>query len=427
MFANSLLLCVFAVAPVEDTVADAAKESLAIIDTVVERHIDPPTRQELVCRFCRQLRAFKVPGLAREISAAATDEELLSIIAGHITEAGSEVDVTASLRGALAGIRFPVGLTTRSENAVSKQVAENRYVGTGIQLAMAPHPVMMKVFKNGPAWKAGAKDGDIIESIDGNTTKGMDILAVIKKLRGPVGSEVKVTLRQPRQESLRRKYTITRGVVPLTTIAEPTVSKSTAYVRLTSIGASTVHELRKIDSKLPDSVTRLVLDFRRIQNSNLHHGRLLANALLDEKPLGTVATPEKETTYATESGNLFGDFSLTILVDQTTSGTPEWIAAAVVDSGRGILAGKPTSGRGYVTEDVELNSSTVLEIPTALLRRSNGETLLDSAPKPTLPTGPRTGPLGRTRPFVRRVVPRVRIEQMTNLLEKSISESIQQP
>ena len=373
MLAGMILTCL--ISPADDGPATAAPRVMAMIDAVVEKHIDPPARQELVRLFCRELTKHQAPGLAREISKARTDDALIRLLEEHLRDAG-EVNVNDCLHRALLDLRMPGMVTRSADSKVNKQVAENRYVGTGIQLAMTPRPVMQKVFRNGPAHKVGAKDGDIIVTIDGESTKGMGIRDVVERLRGPIGSEVQVTLQQPAAGAEPRDYTIVRGIVPLTTIGEPKVTGTKIAVRLESIGSSTVHELRKLESELSEDMTHIELDFRSLSNHHLHHARLLANALLDENPLGTTQSQKGDVKYITEPGCLFEGLRLTILVDQRTAGTPEWIAAAVQSAERGNIKGRPTAGAGFVIESVRFDDETTLELPVARLRSASGILLI---------------------------------------------------
>lgn len=386
MFVTALLTCMI-LAPEDASTAKAAR-AMTMIDVIVERHIDPPAKQELVRLFCCELTKHSVPGLAREVSSAKSDDDLQRILEGHIRDA-KQVDLNDCLRQVLLGLQLPGMVTRTADSKVSKQVAENRYVGTGIQLAMRPLPVMMKVFPGGPAHKAGALDGDIIRIIDGEPTKGLDIRAVIERLRGPTGSKVKVALQQPGVGTESREYTIVRGIVPLTTIRNSQIAADRVRVRLKSIGSSTVHELRKLESELGDTVRHVELDFRSLSNHHLHHGRLLANALLDEQPLGSTRSRSGEVKYKTEPGRLFEGLVLTILTNRQTAGTPEWIAAAIQANKRGEIRGEPTAGAGFVTESVPLDDEVVLELPVAMLRTEAGEPLIARSSFPTGPIEPR--------------------------------------
>ena len=377
-----LLTCAFPVIADDTSTGDRqqAEQLLEVIDAVHERHIDPPTRQELVVSLCRELTGQT--GLAREVSRAKSDEQLQAIIVSALRSKSARSAPDTALQNVLLGSRIPVMISKKEDHRVNQQVAENRYVGTGIQLKMEERPIMMKVFEDGPAWKVGAKDGDIIETIDGETTRGLTIVDVVKKLRGPSGSSVEMTLRQPNEDSARQ-YTVTRGMVPIRTIEKPVFNKRKdyAYVKLTSISASSVHELRKIERRLPEQATRVVLDFRGIAHHNLHHGRLLASALIDNGIIGTVVGIEGKEEVKAEPGRLFDDRQLVVLVGQFTRGTPEWIAAALQHHKIAKVCGQPSAGAGYVTEGVEVGLR-VADVPVASLRTPGDKPLLVSSAIP---------------------------------------------
>lgn len=371
--------------PAKPAARRLAETTLQIVDTVLDHHVDSSSRQELVLQVRKSLHArFDTPSprrLAKRVSEA-TEQQLVVILeeAYRLATAKGEPDqerFDSILRNALANLPFPIAVTTSENAKVNKQVAENRYVGTGIRLAMQPRPVMVQVFEDGPAWKAGAVDGDVITSIDGETTDGLKILDVIRKLRGPAGSEVEVTLRQPKSDE-SRTYTITRGVVPLRTIEKPTFddARTIAYLKFTSIGGSAVHELRKIEASLPATVEHVVFDFRNLFNQHLHHATLLANALLDEKPLGSVTDSQGTRKVASEPGRMFDQRHLTVLINGGTAGTPEWIAAALSANGRAFLAGQTTAGAGYIMEPRPVGDRLSVDVVVGYLTSSGGRQLI---------------------------------------------------
>lgn len=421
------LLCagfVLADEPVVDYQQRSA-DLLNVIDVVHANHIDPPTRQEMVVQFCRELTGQT--GLARKASAATKDKELRAMIVDALKSNVTRTSPDVAMQNVLMNTRLPVMISKKEDHRVNQQVAENRYVGTGIQLSMGGRnhtPIMTKVFEDGPADKVGAIDGDIIETIDGETTKGLTIVDVIKKLRGPAGSTVDVSLRQPNSAEAR-EYTIERGMVPIRTVEKPVFEfgDKLAYLKFTSISASAVHELRKIRAKLPEATRHLVLDFRNIHNHNLHHGRLLANALIDDALIGFVVTADDTESVRSEPGRMFEDMRLTVLINRQTGGTAEWIAAALQEHKVASIKGQPTAGAGYVTDGVEIDER-IADVPVAYLKTPNKMSLLATSSRSLVPLTPAVAAtLKETRArFPERVTPDDYLQNMQDL--KSLLRSI---
>jgi carboxyl-terminal processing protease len=102
----------------------------------------------------------------------------------------------------------------------------------------------------------------------------------------------------------------------------------------------------------------LVLDLRGFTRANsVHPAVLLADCLLDCGPIGRIRTAQGETTYKAAPDALFPGWPIAVLVDQSTSGTAEWLAAALQDNHRAIIVGLPTAGAYFGREDVGVHST----------------------------------------------------------------------
>ena len=296
--------------------ADLARQVQEITDAVLEHHIDPPARQQMVLSGIKAMyRAAGVagpPGLGRRASAVLTPEQLATLLnevwpkttAKPVAEKALE---DALLEGLVAAVPGDTELMTAKDARVAEQMAGNRYVGIHITLGMdakEQRPMIPSVFQGGPAGRAGIQAGAIIEEIDGADTKGMKLREAVDRLRGDDGTDVTVKIRQPK-ETKSRTFKITRGQLPRTTIvgfgASPAdegklrlgVADPIGYLKITEITASTPHELRKLAQQMEsDGIRALVLDLRGIRSggSAMHPAVLLADSLLERGAIGRVRT-----------------------------------------------------------------------------------------------------------------------------------------
>ncbi len=349
---------------------DLARSVQAITDTVLENHIDPPARQQMILSGIKALhRAARLPeplGLGRRVSAVTTPEQLAALLQEvwpkTITKAIEGKSLEESLlEGLVAAVPGGAELMSAKESKVAESMAGNRYVGIHITLAMddkAKRPAMSSVFKGGPADRAGIKDGALIEEVDGADTKGMKLRDVVDRLRGDEGTDVVVKVRQPK-ETTSRTIKITRGQLPHATIVgihehEAGDSKlqlegldPIGYLKITEITASTPHELRKLARRMEsEGIRALVLDLRGHESGGhaVHPAVLLADSLLERGMIGRVRTARGVTTYQADPDALFRGWPIAVLVDQNTTGTAEWLAAALQDNRRAVVVGIPTSG-----------------------------------------------------------------------------------
>ena len=242
-----------------------------LTDTVLDEHINPPTRPQMVLeglnRFYKVAGVAVPAGLARRVSAITCAEQLVPILdeawslatplpleKGRGDIGPEEILIDALLRSVPGGAR----LLSAAELRVDEQFAGNRYVGLHIALGFkqdAKRPVIMQVLEGGPAARAGVKEGDLLEEIDGAGTEGLAVKNAVERLRGPEGTPVTIRVRQPKSAE-SRVYTITRGVLPRLTVkgirnrADGSLDVlingpgAIGYLKLEEILGSTPHELR---------------------------------------------------------------------------------------------------------------------------------------------------------------------------------------
>ena len=374
-----------------------------VVDTVLERHIDPPARQQMILTGIQEL--YKAAGhpapqrLSSRVSAVTTTEQLAHLL-DQVWPASSSKAVTAReleealLNGLLNSVSGGAYLVPEKERKVQEQNAGNRYVGIHISLGTdekAKRPAIMNVIDGGPAGLAGVQSNDLIEEIEGVDTKGMPLREAVDRLRGDEGTSVTIKVRQAGAAE-SRTYTIVRGRHPLPTIAgrhkQPngdwefrmSDSEPIAYVRISEMVGSTPHELRKVAQRLEsEGIKAIILDLRGRSNSSAHTALLLADSLLDHGTIGRVRTGQGETVYRADSDAIFREWPMAVLVDEFTTGAAEWLAAAIQDNQRGIVIGSPTSsarvnpGYAFVTTLVRVgNSDWAVSLATGILERGDG-------------------------------------------------------
>ncbi len=417
---------------------EAVQQWFAISEVILRRHVDPPTRQELLKAAVQAVYAVakqETPrGLARRLSEESSPEGLSRLLQEQLDRALEDhgLSAEAARRAGIEGIlRRAVGrrffaaemaggaipsLIPLSEFYVQQQLRDNQYVGIGIQLSVKDsYPVMNKAFPRGPAWNAGGRDGDLMVSIDGIDAKDMPLTRVVKLLRGQAGKPTTVVVRRPNEKETRT-LNMVRGVVPFDTVLgverddqqdwryTSKVDPRIAYLKFESLRGSTPAELRRVASQVRAAGCRaVILDFRRTQAGELRHAVMVADLLLGAGPLGHVLDADRQRAFASAAEQLFAGWPMAVLIDPSTAGQAEWIAAALQDNQRAVLVGQPTAGQGALVELVELPMGLGgMRLNTGSLYRANGEPL--SRPMPAAATmlmqqaGARNGIAGRGFP-----------------------------
>jgi carboxyl-terminal processing protease len=381
----------------------------AVSDLVLERHVDPATRQEMIrtgLKAAFVAAEHDPPGdLSARVSAFTGAGDLSAylvqtwpqisklandrIVADDESPGASNLSSLreAILRGLLQPLSGEAEFLPATEAKVQDQLSANRYVGIGISLGIDKSnsfPEMVGVFPAGPAAKAGALRGDLIVEIDGISSKSIPLHQIVSRLRGEEGSALTVVVQRP-DGSNRRTLDMVRGVVPRQTVrgyqqtgadqwdcrVEP--DGSIAYLKIDEIGASALDELRHYERRLADEGIRaLILDFRGESAGDLRYAVTLADGLLPGGVIGRVKTRQRVTTYYADADCLFRDWPLAVLVDEQTNGTYAWVAAALHDRRGAVLVGVRAIDRQFVTSFVELpGAEGALRLATAELQPGN--------------------------------------------------------
>src|SRR5262245_5044478 len=349
-FAIALGLTVAGTAGADDfKPASLADQLWAVSDAVLEHHIQPPARQEMLPAAAKPLvppsEQTTPAALARRLSSVTTREQFADFLKEyHVGPA----DAQMTERGLNALLRAvpgrPVHLEPGSLKAI-EQLADNRYVGTGIQVRMHQEEQLVQIvlpFPGAPARKAGARSGDLIVSVDGAEMKGKTLQQVVEKLRGAEGTRVVVAVRQPGEKETRTLDMI-RSVVPFESAVgcrrlgeeswefQPDSREPIAYVRFLNLTSSTPSELAKLEKLLKEAGTRgLVLDLRTAQGTQFQPLLLLADALLDGGTIWKVRDVQgRIREHKADRDCLFRELPLAVLVDEDTDPFAVLLAAAL--------------------------------------------------------------------------------------------------
>lgn len=389
-----------------------AKQTLEITDAVLDHHVDPPSRQQMVLSgIKRALDAAGTPapaGLARRVSDRLTPDQLAALVVelwpqrppNGKSDKGIEDAFLSGLLESVPG----AALQSAKELKIAEQIDGNLYVGIQIALAYddkAKQPQIAEVFEGGPADRVGVKKGDWIEDVDGRPTKDHPLSESIDWLRGEEGTDVAIKVRRANVAE-RLSFTITRGRLPRPTIAGIRKRPSgewdirfegpdrIGYLRVVEITGSTPHELRVLAGRLEsEGASALIVDLRAVDRAVLHPTVLLADELLDGGPIGRVRTAGRVDVYEAEPDALLRGRPLVVLVDEQTSGPAEWLAAALQDNHRAALVGTPTAGGVFVAGTVPVGDGSLsIQMTTGRLERGDGRPLggsLRPAPPRRLP------------------------------------------
>lgn len=261
--------------------------------------------------------------------------------------------------------------TNPEETKEMTEPLAGNFDGIGIQFNMLTDTVyVIQVVSGGPSEKVGLMAGDRIVEVNDTVIAGvkMSTPEVMKRLRGPKGSEVHVKVKRGEEPQLL-DFTITRGKVPVYSIdAVYMADKETGYIKLNRFAASSTKEFKEALSSLSKKgMTQLILDLQGNGGGYLNVPIELADEFLSRGKIivYTEGNKQKRQDALSTAAGSFEKGRLVILVDETSASASEILSGAIQDWDRGVIIGRRTFGKGLVQRPLPLPDGSMIRLTVA--------------------------------------------------------------
>lgn len=265
------------------------------------------------------------------------------------------VDREAMMRGAIRGMLESLGdehtsyLDPEMFERANAQLEGEEYEGIGAWVdTTGDYLTIISPMPNSPAEKAGLKPNDKIIAVDGEDMTGIDGELVRQRVIGPKGSKVILTILRDGQEPF--DVEIQRAGIIVPTVDSRILEGNIAYVELFTFGADTGKDLREVlDELMSQNPKGLILDLRNNGGGYLDTAIEVVSEFIPE---GIVMFEEygdgRKVEYEARKGGLATDIPLVILINEGSASASEIVAGAIQDTGRGLLVGNTSFGKGSV-------------------------------------------------------------------------------
>ncbi|MFA6779047.1 MAG: S41 family peptidase [Paludibacteraceae bacterium] len=248
---------------------------------------------------------------------------------------------------------------------------EGSFSGIGVQFNIQRDTVMIvSVIGGGPSEKLGIMPGDRIVTVNDTTFVGKDISndKVVKKLRGPKGTKVKVGIKRNGVKDVL-SFSITRGDIPVTSIdAYYKIGHDIGYVKVNRFGGTTYEEFSNALAGLKDAgADKFIVDLRGNSGGYLDAAISMINEFLAKGDM-IVYTEGKTSPRADAIADGVGRFKsnrLVVLIDEWSASASEIFAGAIQDNDRGLIIGRRSFGKGLVQQQFPLLDGSALRLTIA--------------------------------------------------------------
>ena len=256
---------------------------------------------------------------------------------------------------------------------------EGSFGGLGIEITLRDGILtVVSPIEDTPASRAGLKAGDQIIKIEGELTKDMSLVEAVKRMRGPKGSKVQISIRR---EGISRflEMTLTREVIKVQSVKSRLLEKGYGYVRVAQFQDRTDIDLENALRRLTQEngkLEGLIVDLRNNPGGLLSQAVKVSDLFLDS---GLIVYTEgrldnqKQKYFAHPGG--YADVPIVVLVNGGSASASEIVAGALQDHGRAVVLGTQTFGKGSVQTILPLESGAALRLTTAMYYTPSGRSI----------------------------------------------------
>ena len=313
--------------------------------------------------------------------------EILSLVqANYVDDVNSKELMYGAVKGMLETLD-PHSSFMPPEAFREMQIeTQGTFGGLGIEITVKDRLLtVVAPIEGTPADKAGIQPGDRIVKIEGQITKDLTLMDAVRRLRGPKGSKVTISiLREGRAEPF--DVTLVREVIEVHSVRQKDLGDGIYYVRIASFQERTTKDLeRALDQAKKNGSNALILDLRNDPGGLLNQAVAVSDMFLDKGQLIVYTRgrlKDQDLRFTAEHAGGFPKLPMVVLVNGGSASASEIVAGALQDWKRAVILGTKTFGKGSVQTVIPLSDGSGLRLTTAKYFTPKGRSIHGSGITP---------------------------------------------
>jgi carboxyl-terminal processing protease len=263
--------------------------------------------------------------------------------------------------------------------------------GLGIEIAIKDGILtVIAPIEDTPAYRAGIKSGDKILKINEESTKGLNLMECVKRLRGAKGTHVAITIfREGFTQT--QEVSMVRDIIKIQSVKYKTLEKGYGYLRISQFqektSADATRALEALQKENPEGIKGLILDLRNDPGGLLDQAVEVSDLFLDDGVIVTIKgrNEEEKTAFNAHLEGTMPNWPMVVLVNQGSASASEIVAGALQDYGRAVIMGSKTFGKGSVQTIIPLDDGSGIRLTTARYYTPKGRTIHEKGIEPDIP------------------------------------------
>ena len=307
--------------------------------------------------------------------------DIVSLIRdNYYREVDEDALISSSIRGMLETLDPHSYFLNPDNLSRMREEYTGKYYGLGIQIQKhGENLVVIAPIEGTPASRLGIQPGDVISTIEGESTRPLSSFEAMQRLRGPKGAKVTITIvREGLEEPL--EMTIVREEIPLHSVPYAfMITETTGYIFIRNFAETTTEEFKERMEQLSrEGMTELILDLRGNTGGPFFQSIELSDLFL---PKGDVIVSIKgrnriyNREFRAQRNDQFESIPLVILINRGSASASEIVSGAVMDNDRGYIVGEDSWGKGLVQTVFPLSENFAVALTTAKYFTPSGRSI----------------------------------------------------
>lgn len=283
-------------------------------------------------------------------------------------------------------------LDADSFNYMSEQT-KGKFGGLGIEVTMDNGLVkVVSPIDDTPAAKAGMKAGDYITHIDGETVVGMNLNEAVSKLRGKIGTKVKLSIRRINAKPI--EFTLKRQEIKIQSVKSEIKDDSVSYIRISSftedIDKAIEEAVTKAQKQLKNKLSGIVIDVRNNPGGLLDQAVSVSDLFLEKGEIVSTRSRHESDTdkFMATEGDIAKGLPIVVIINEGSASASEILAGALQDHHRAIILGEKSFGKGSVQTVIPLRDFGAMRLTTARYYTPSGRSIQAKGIEPDIEVKP---------------------------------------
>ena len=296
--------------------------------------------------------------------------------------------IYGAIKGMVHNLDPHSSFMTKEEYRELMLETKGSFTGIGVEITVKDNVLtVVSPIEGTPAYKVGMKAGDKIIKIENTRTKDMSLMEAVKKIRGPKGTKVNLTIMRE-GEAKPLEFSITRGVIPLISVRQYFLTPEIGYVRISNFQSKTVKDLSEALEEMEKGreIKGLVLDLRNNPGGLLSQAIEVSDLFLNSgfivSTKGRISSQNITATAHTDKKSR--TYPIIVLVNSGSASAAEIVAGALQDNKRALVLGTRTFGKGSVQTILPLSDGSGLRLTTARYYTPSGKSIQSSGIVPDI-------------------------------------------